>query len=208
MMFFRYRITLYDPLFYAREGLCAAFTPHVLHATAVNHAITAALCLHADKQPFVIAEANGGMDVPRYADSRASPSFYFTPAALCGTAGDWPEFAKGDGEGFLFQVKAGEILKATRLHFLPPETQFAGFGVATTEMRLPERIRLGSFRGVARLETEYADSAKPVQGPASVTHPVDPLVSEVVRGVMMNLLPYPVVQSAVCATVYELIFAR
>ncbi len=48
MIFFRYRITLFDPLYYAREGLFGAFTPHVLHGTAVNHAVTAALGLHPE----------------------------------------------------------------------------------------------------------------------------------------------------------------
>ena len=100
MIFFRYRITLFDPLYYAREGLFGAFTPHVLHGTAVNHAITAALGLHPERQPYVIAESNGGMDVPRYADSRASHHFYFTPAAVEDRRGDWTEVTKGDNEGY------------------------------------------------------------------------------------------------------------
>ena len=87
MRFFRYRITLFDPLYYAREGLFGAFTPQVLHGTAVNHAITAALGMHPKRQPYVMAETNGGMDVPRYNDSRASRHFYFTPAAVEGRAG-------------------------------------------------------------------------------------------------------------------------
>ncbi len=209
MTCFRYRITLFDPLYYAREGLFGAYTPPVLHGTAVNHAMTAALGLHPERQPYVIAETNGGMDVPRYADSRASSLFYFTPAAVEGAAGDWSEIAKGDNEGFLFSVVAGEILKATQLHFLPPETRFVGLALALDdEPSFPRRIRLGSFRGVARLELEPALSAKALPGPAPVDHPVDPLVSRPVRGVMLNLFPYPLVQNAVCARVYELKFQR
>jgi len=209
MTFFRYRITLFDPLYYAREGLFGAFTPQVLHGTAVNHAITAALGLHPERQPYVIAETNGGMDVPRYNDSRASRHFYFTPAALEGPPGDWTEIAKGDNDGFLFRVKAGEILKATQLHFLPPETRFVGLGLATKYANaFPRRIRLGSFRGVARLEVEAAESVKAIAGPAPVDHPVDPLVSAPVRGVMVNLFPYPVVQNAVCPKAYQLKFER
>jgi hypothetical protein len=209
MMFFRYRITLYDPLYYAREGLFGAYTPQVLHGTCVNHAVTAALALHAENQPFVIAETNGGMDVPRYSDSRASPRFYFTPAGLTGTPRDWSEIAKGDNDGFLFRVKAGEILKATQLHFVPPETEFLGLGLVMEEVsRFPERIRLGSFRGVGRLDMEFTESAKPLGDPAAVDHPVDPLLVSVRRGLMLNLFPYPVVQNAFCDRVYELRFER
>jgi hypothetical protein len=209
MIFYRYRITLCDPLYYAREGLCGAYTPQVLHGTAVNHAVTAALALHPEKQPYVIAESNGGMDVPRYTDSRASPHFYFTPAALDGPTSDWTEITKGDTEGFVFRVEAGEILKATQLHFLPPETRFAGLALAIdTAPSFPRRIRLGSFRGVALLEEDAAESVKTLAGAFPVDHPVDPLVSPPLRGVMLNLFPYPLVQNAVCPKVYELKFGR
>ena len=209
MKYYRYRITLFDPLYYAREGLAAAYTPHVLHGTAVNHAITAACGLHQDKQPFVMAEGNGGMDVPRYADSRATSAFYFTPATIINTPGDWAEIAKGDSEGFAFRVMGGEILKATRLHFLPPETEFVGLAIAIRSApAFPSRIRLGSFRGVARLELETADTIAPIADLSVVDHPVDPLVSKAVRGVMLNLFPYPVVQQAICRQVYGLTFAR
>ncbi len=149
------------------------------------------------------------MDVPRYADSRASHHFYFTPAAVEGSPGDWSEITKGDNEGYLFRVKAGEILKATQLHFLPPETRFTGLALAVDEeMTFPKRIRLGSFRGVAWLEMDAAESIKAIGGPAPVDHTVDPLVSSPVRGVMLNLFPYPLVQNAVCPKVYELKFQR
>jgi hypothetical protein len=209
MKYYRYRITLFDPLYYAREGLAAAYTPHVLHGTAVNHAITAACGLHPENQPFVMAETNGGMDVPRYADSRASSAFYFTPGAILNSPGDWAEIAKGDNEGFAFRVVAGEILKATQLHFLPPETEFVGLAIATSAApAFPSRIRLGSFRGVAKLEFERAEDVAPVGDLCAVDHPVDPLVSSAVRGVMLNLFPYPVVQQAICRQVYRLTFAK
>lgn len=209
MSFFRYRITLFDPLYYAREGLFGAFTPHVLHGTAVNHAMTSALGLHPERQPFVIAESNGGMDVSRYADSRASRRFYFTPAAVEGHPRDWTEITKGDTEGFLFRVEAGEILKATQLHFLPPETQFVGLALTNDDkISFPQRIRLGSFRGVAQLEVDATESVEAIPGPAPVDHPVDPLVSRPIRGVMLNLFPYPLVQNAVCPKVYQLKFAQ
>jgi hypothetical protein len=208
MTFYRYRITLFDPLYYAREGLFGAFTPPVLHGTAVNHAITAALGLHPERQPYVIAETNGGMDVPRYKDSRASPRFYFTPAAVDGSARDWAEITKGDSEGFSFRVEAGEILKATQLHFLPPETRFIGLALSIGTLSFPERIRLGSFRGAALLELDPATSAEVVPGPTPVDHPVDPLVSRATRGVMLNLFPYPLVKNAVCQRVCELKFER
>ncbi len=156
-----------------------------------------------------MAETNGGMDVPRYNDSRASRHFYFTPAAVEGAPGDWTEIAKGDNEGFLFRVVPGEILKATPLHFLPPETSFTGLALADEEVgAFPQRIRLGSFRGVAWLEMDAAESVKAIAGPALADHPVDPLVSSPVRGAMVNLFPYPLVQNAVCPKVFQLKFQR
>jgi hypothetical protein len=47
-----------------------------------------------------------------------------------------------------------------------------------------------------------------IEGPAPVDHPVDPLVSKAVRGVMLNMFPYPLIQNAVCSKVYELQFQR
>jgi len=209
MIPFRYRITLFDPLFYAREGLSASHTPNVLHATAINGAVSAALNINSEAQPFVIADNNGGMDTPRYENSLITDKFYFTPAAISGSADDWPEIVKGDNEGFFFRVVAGEILKASRLHFVAPESQFVGLGLVwDRDVRLPERIRLGSFRGVARLETEFATKFKPLPANEShtVDHPVDPLVSTVKRGVMNNMFPYPVVQNASCQRVFEVTF--
>lgn len=207
MIFFRYHLTLYDPLYYAREGLFGAFTTPVMHGTAINHAVAAVLAVHPENQPFVIAESNGGMDVPRYTDSRASPNFYFTPAALTRPPRDWTEITKGDNDGFLFRNEAGEILKATQLHFLPPETEFIGLGLAVGERpSFPERIRLGSFRGVARMAIEFTESAELLPGPCAVDHPVDPLLVQARRGLMLNLFPYPVVQNAFCDRVYELHF--
>lgn len=209
MNLFRFRITLYDPLFYAREGLSAALTPKILHATAINHAVCAARGDHVVNQPFVIADKNGGMDTPRYEDSCISEQFYFSPASIVGTANDWPEIVKGDNEGFFFKVKAGEILKATRLLFIAPETQFVGLGVAKAKsIEFPARIRLGSFRGVARLETESANKFKSLASDTShsVDHPVDPLVSVVDRGVMHNMFPYPLVENPMCKNVYEASF--
>lgn len=209
MIPFRYRITLFDPLFYAREGLSASHTPNVLHATAINGAVSAALNITNQLQPFVIADSNGGMDTPRYENSLITDLFYFTPAGSVGPLGDWPEIVKGDNEGFFFRVLAGEILKASRLHFIAPESQFLGLGlVRDKDFRFPTRIRLGSFRGVAQLEVEYPTRFKPLPLDElhTVDHPVDPLVSTVKRGVMNNMFPYPVVQNASCERVYELTF--
>lgn len=211
MIPFRYLITLYDPLFYAREGLAASHTPPLLHATAVNNAVCAALSFNVEQQPFVIADSNGGMDTPRYENSLISDQFYFTPASVLEAADDWPEIVKGDNEGFFFKVVAGEILKASRLHFIAPETEFSGMGlIADPDLALPKQIRLGSFRGVARLQVEIASKFKPLaQDEAhAVDHPVDPLVSNVRRGVMQNMFPYPVVENAVCDNVYQVSFDR
>jgi hypothetical protein len=180
-----------------------------LHATAVNGAVSAAMNTNVESQPYVIADQNGGMDTPRYENSLMCDDFYFTPAASVGVVDDWPEIVKGDNEGFFFRVVAGEILKASRLHFIAPESRFAGMGlVRESNIRFPERIRLGSFRGVARLEVELASKFKPLPDDTEFTvdHPVDPLVNSVKRGVMNNMFPYPIVENATCLHVFEVKF--
>ena len=90
---------------------------------------------------------------------------------------------------------------------MPPETRFTGLALAGEDVRaFPQRIRLGSFRGVAWLELDAAESVKAIAGPALADHLVDPLVSPPVRGVMVNLFPYPLVMNAVCPKVFQLKF--
>jgi len=189
MKIVRYTIALHDPLYYAREGLDGAFTPPCIHATP-------------DQQPFVQVGAGQGKNAPRYKDSRITPRFYFTPAAP-EQFGYWTEITKGENDGFLSRTKQGEILKATQLNFIPPETQFTGFAIVEEDLVLPRLIRLGSFRGIAELKTEPCEQPTRSDKPQLVSHYVDPLVSRVHRGVMMNLFPYPIVGNAVCHNVVE-----
>ena len=196
----RYTIALHDPLYYAREGLDGAFTPPCIHATALNCAVSDALCETPDQQPFVQIGADEGKDAPRYKDSRISRRFYLTPAAP-ELFGYWTEMAKGENDGFVSFVRAGEILKATQLNFIPPETQFTGFAIIEEDLALPRMIRLGSFRGIAELKTEPCEQPTRSDKPQLVSHYVDPLVSRIQRGVMMNLFPYPIVGNAVCHNV-------
>ncbi len=55
---------------------------------------------------------------------------------------------------------------------------------------------MGSFRGKAELilVKEYK-IIKKVEN-AFIDHPVDPLITNIIRGVMLNLLPYPIVDNA------------
>ena len=210
MIPFRFRIKLLDPLFYSREGLAASHTPHMLHATAINGAVCAALGVKAEHHPFMMSDENGGMDTPRYTSSLLTESFYFTPASPHGELGNWVEIVKGDNEGYKFETVAGEILKATQLHFIAPESEFQGLGLVFEKVQFPGKIRLGSFRGMASLKVEVANqyqflSNERIHG---VTHAVDPLVSIVKRGVLNNMFPYPVVCNAACESVCELYFDK
>lgn len=206
---FRYDIELLDALFYSREGLSGAITPKYLHATAVNHAVAYALGINPENQPYIISEDNGGRNTPRYESSLISEEFYFTPARPKDNITYLPEIVKGESDGFVrrgYGAGAGgraEVLKASQLFSIPPEMRFEGYLICKKELDFPRVIRLGSFRGKARLKR---DEVKVVgeKSEELVEHPVDPLVSEVMRGVMINMFPYPIVENAVCKDCIEI----
>ncbi len=196
MKIFRYHIKLLDPLFYAREGLSAAFTPPYLHATAINCAITASLNLSPEEQPFLTTGSQ--KNEPSYSSSLIHETFYFSPARLASDKKYFTEITKGENDGYVFTTKAGEQLQATVLNYIAPETIFTGFCMVKKDISLPLLIRLGSFRGKASItyrETEYRGRK---QETTTIHHPVDPLVSEVKRGIMINMFPYPIIENAVC----------
>jgi CRISPR type I-D-associated protein Csc1 len=214
MQAFEYNIKLLDHLFYAREGLSAAYTPPYLHATAVNLAVNAALNIAPDAQPLILSDENGGQNVPRYKNSLVSEQFYFTPARIVGAISYQAEVTKGENDGYTivtspnlaqkgFRGKgAGELFRAETLNYLTPESMFEGFLIIRDELSenvpvFPEEflIRLGTFRGKARIKLRPLKSLRPLREPGTASHPVDPLVSSVRRGVAVNMFPYPVVDN-------------
>ena len=214
MQAFEYTIKLLDHLFYAREGLSAAYTPPYLHATAVNLATSAALNLSPDTQPLIMSDENGGQNVPRYKNSLISDQFYFTPARISGAVFYQPEITKGENDGYTvvtspnlaqkgFRGKgAGELFRAETLNYLTPEAEFEGFLIIRDEdadkaIKFPEEflIRLGTFRGKACLKIKALRTVRPLQDSGTASHPVDPLVSSARRGVAINMFPYPVVDN-------------
>lgn len=208
MRAFKYTLKLIDPLFYAREGLSGAISPKHLHATAINCAVAYALNINPENQPYITSEENGGANIPRYESSKISDEFYFTPARPKGNIDYFPEIAKGDADGFIKlgfggiklkgeSISRPEILKAYQLYFIPPETIFEGYLLEFKSMVFPEIIRLGSFRGKAELHLIEVKIVEK-QDRGMVSHPVDPLVSKVIRGVIINILPYPIVENAIC----------
>jgi len=220
MELYAYTIKLIDPLFFAQEGISGAFTPLYIHATALNHAFAWAIGQKREDQPYVMTEENGGSNYPRYTNSLIDKDFYLTPARLKGYSNYYTEIAKGDGDKYI-QVRYGtskmngryirrrfhnEILKAYQLYPLSPESIFEGYLYTKLDISLfPTLIRLGSFRGLASLK---------LKGPFKVInynekqrycdHPVDPLVSEVCRGITVSMLPYPVVDQALVDEVWEI----
>jgi len=201
MQAYAYKIILLDALFYAREGLSAAFTPPYLHATAVNLAVKASICLDPQDQPLLISEGNGGRNTPRYQNSLVSPKFYFTPARLASPLCYRPEITKGENDGFTVENKQGEVLKAEILNYLPPETEFKGYLMSKQNLNWPQIIRLGTFRGKARLEIRELENISAFNEVITVSHPVDPLVSKVHRGIMVNMFPYPIIENALSSHV-------
>jgi len=204
MKLFKYTLKLIDPLFYSLEGLSGAVTPKLIHATAINHAILYVTEKDLESQPYLITEDNGGRNTPRYETSFISQKFYFTPARLKGNAVYLPEIAKGELDGFVVKGYPGaEVLRASRLFSIAPESGFEGYGFFIEGFEMPSLIRLGSFRGKARLTYEEITFIKGITNEL-VEHPVDPLVSETIRGVMVNLFPYPLVENAICKSCLEI----
>ncbi|MEW6108980.1 MAG: type I-D CRISPR-associated protein Cas5/Csc1 [Nitrospirota bacterium] len=217
MEIYPYTIKLIDPLFYSHEALSGAYTPQYLHATAVNHAVAWSMGRLREDQSYIISDAGGGRNIPRYEHSWIEPDFYFTPAALNGNATYIVEIVKGDMD-YLIQpgfgqakimgknVGRNEVLKAYRIFSLPPESEFKGYLHAEPDtMKLfPEYLRLGSFRGKARLEIGRTEKIFGTASGQYVNHPVDPLVSKVKRGMMIGMFPYPIVDSAFAEDTYEI----
>ncbi len=196
-------------MFYSREGLAGAFTPSYIHATAINHAVAFSLNIEPANQPYIMMESNGGRDIPRYENSKATDSFYFTPARLSGNLNYFGEVVKGDGDKYV-QLGYGkstgkkEILKASKIFSIPPESIFEGFVlIFKEEILMPQLIRLGSFRGKAELtlSNELKLSDKKIVG--YVDHPVDPLITSPRKGRFVNMLPYPIVDNAFCDNCLE-----
>ncbi len=208
-----FSITLLDPVFYSREGLVGAFSPKYLHATAINHAVAYTLGKEVD-QPYIMSDKEGGRNTPRYTSSYVQEfGFYYTPARPRSNVSYHVEVVKADGDELInkrygsIKLANGksesrpEVLKASQLFFLSPETEFEGFVINykdAVELPVELIIRLGSFRGKAKLGIGKGYEPKNYNKKHHVSHPVDPLVSDVVRGVMVNMFPYPIVENAIC----------
>jgi CRISPR type I-D-associated protein Csc1 len=205
----KFHLKILDPMFYSREGLAGAFTPSYLHATAINHAVAFSLNIDPANQPYITTDNNGGKDIPRYENSKATDSFYFTPARLIGNLNYLGEIVKGDGDKYIqlgYGVSTGkkEILKASKIFSIPPESIFEGYVlIFKEEVLMPQLIRLGSFRGKAELtlSNELKLSYKKIAG--YVNHPVDPLITSPRKGRLVNMLPYPIVDNAFCDNCLE-----
>lgn len=217
MELFPYKIKLIDPLFYSNEALSGALTPPYLHATAINHAVAWCMGRIREDQSYIISEQKGGRNIPRYENSWIEPDFYFTPASIIGDTNYQVEIVKGDMD-YLIQPGFGlakinninigrnEVLKAYRIFTIPPETEFNGYLYAVEDIinNIPKYIRLGSFRGKAILQVDEKIKSYGIVSNQYVNHPVDPLVSKVKRGVMICMFPYPIIDSALVESCYEI----
>ncbi len=197
MKVFRYILELQDFLFYAQEAVTGTVTPAWLHATALNHALAYAMNLFPEGQPYFMATAEG-RNVPAYSSSLiAGAGYYATPGRVENLRSLKPAIflVKGDKEGYCVKGARAEVLRVSRVSMLPPGTCFTGFIVCNERLPFPERIRLGRFRSPASMRLqEAAVVAFREDGVAS--HPVDPLVSMTRRGVLVPMLPYPLVDRA------------
>jgi hypothetical protein len=207
---YRTHLTLLDPLFYAREGLSGGFTPMVIHATALNHAYAATIGLNLPGQAYlqVSNESVRSPNVPFYQNSLVMDRIYLTPMEPSNSISYIAETTKGDHDGFISKTKQGEILKAYRLHYIPPDTAFEGFALALGNAIVEDKLilRLGSFRGSGRFRTDKIGAPLKILANVFVNHTVDPLVSHVSRGAAVNIFPYPILRNARCQKAYQVVF--
>jgi hypothetical protein len=166
----RYRHSFIEPDFYFTPGRLDA-PPRYLAETAKG-------------------DREGWLQVS-YGGAKLSLEFLgFDPALVAAVRG------RADRRGMIALKSDSEVLKAYRLLTLAPESVFTGFvTVFGDQPRFPELIRLGSFRGLASLAIEGPIKTSRVDGPRYCCHPVDPLVSRPTRGVLVPMLPYPLVDS-------------
>jgi hypothetical protein len=149
-----------------------------------------------EEQPYLMRFPDG-RNVPMYKSSLIPRAeFYATGARL--EQGERLRLAtflvKGDREGYCYKTgEGGEVLRVGRVSMLSPETVFVGFILAKEPLQFPKRIRLGRYRSPARLSISYAGRFR-YEGGKIASHPVDPLVSRVTRGVLVPILPYPLVE--------------
>lgn len=220
MELFSFRIKLIDPVFFAREAISGAFTPPYIHATALNHAVAWAMGKDRNDQSYLMTDQQGGRNTPRYENSLIDDDFYFTPARLAGSPNYYTEIVKGDGDKAIqigygkteFEGKRikrrfhNEILKAYRIYSLAPESVLEGYIHARNAIheRIPKLIRLGSFRGIASLEIGGQHRIISQEKRKYCDHPIDPLVSRVIRGISVPMLPYPIADQAIAENVLEI----
>lgn len=219
MQVYLYKLHIIDPIFFAREGISGAFTTPYIHATAINHSVLWAMGKEFDDQPYI---NNDNRNVPKYHSSKITDEFYFTPARPCNSIGYYSEHVKGNGDKFIqagygaTKIKVpgfteertvkrrfhNELLKAYTIFSIPRETEFAGYLYSKlTPEEFPKLIRLGSFRGLAQLK--ILEECKILQSDKNkpCLHPVDPLVHKPKRGVLIPMLPYPIVENPVIENV-------
>lgn len=219
MKLYSYEITLVDPLFFSREGISGAFTPPYIHATALNYAVACSMGRGRKDQQYLMSDINGGRNTPHYENSRIEKDFYLTPARLRGSPNYYTEMAKGDGDKTI-QVRYGitkmngrtikrrihnELLKAYRLYSLAPESLFEGYLYTTLNPeKFPRIIRLGSFRSVAILGIRKEHRIIRSVDRQLCDHPVDSLVNKVLRGIMVPMLPYPIIDQPLVDKAWEI----
>jgi len=207
MEIYEYHLKTIDPIFFAKESVTGALTPPYIHATAINHAVSWSLGILNTNQYYITPFESQDRNEPFYENSWITKKFYFTPARPKHDISYLSEIAKGDGDKYI-QLGYGavkihgksiahyEVLKAYSLFFIPPETEFIGILYVfenDTKKKFPKLIRLGSFRGIVELHISKELKIVGNENNKFCVHPVDPLVHAPIRGQLIQMLPYPIV---------------
>jgi len=194
MFIYEYSIRALDFIYFARKSLIGDITPAYIHSTALNAALQTVFNMRDDENYIVMNEANK----PRYNELFKNKPFYLTPARPVSVT-FVNQGITSNPEGYIFKVTRGEILRFQPMRVATPGSIWTGFLVSTEDINIANmKIRLGRGRSPAKISFKLLtnfnrDTVN--EGTTIVSHVGDPLNYKIVKGLLINTLPYPLVEN-------------
>ncbi|RKY63642.1 MAG: hypothetical protein DRQ02_12420 [Candidatus Latescibacterota bacterium] len=189
MYVYRYILKALDFIYFARKTLVGDITPPYIHATAINAAIQSALNLRKDDRYVTFNE-------PNYNTLFSNSFFYATPARPSNVS-YINQGITANQEKYVFSVEKGEILRFQPIKIFTPLSEWKGFIISTKELNFKKlKIRLGRGKSLAEITVSLKGVAEDIKsGRIALSHTGDPLNMKIVRGIMINTMPYPLVEN-------------
>lgn len=187
MYIYAYKLRSLDFVHFAKKGLVGDITPPYIHSTAINASLQTALGLRSEEH---FATNNK----PKYQELFNGKSIYASPARPLHITYQ----ASGitcNHEKYTFTVEQSEILKYQSIKTIAPDSEWAGYLFSIEKLNDEMIIRLGRGKTPCSFTTEQKTILKEVHSSKSyVNHPVDPLHVKVIRGTVVSMFPYPIIE--------------